>query len=313
MRNTQNTGKTMSFGQEIRQELLETLPQSACCRRSLLHGLLINAENGVAGMVMCRIPDICAAESARKLLLEQYGREPDTTVENCYGRKITVFEFESKRFAGFLGEISDPIKVTADIPELKCAGCRAAFLAGILSSAARFSDPDKEVRLEISISDPSRAERIACFFEANGEKPILSHRSESCSLIYKRSVGVQDILSAAGASRAAMKLIQSDLMREFRSNVNRASNCEIRNIGRSVSAAAEHLEAITFLREHGYFTGLPVELRETAELREREQECSISELAAKHSPPISKSGLNHRLHKLCAYAAKMKSKISENK
>ena len=281
MRNTQNTGKTMSFGQEIRQELLETLPQSACCRRSLLHGLLINAENGVAGMVMCRIPDICAAESARKLLLEQYGREPDTTIENCYGRKITVFEFESKRFAGFLGEI--------------------------LSSAARFSDPDKEVRLEISISDPSRAERIACFFEANGEKPILSHRSESCSLIYKRSVGVQDILSAAGASRAAMKLIQSDLMREFRSNVNRASNCEIRNIGRSVSAAAEQLEAITFLRENGYFSGLPAELRET------EQECSISELAAKHSPPISKSGVNHRLHKLCAYAAKMKSKISENK
>ena len=110
-----------------------------------------------------------------------------------------------------------------------------------------------------------------------------------------------------------MKLIQSDLMREFRSNVNRASNCEIRNIGRSVSAAAEQLEAITFLRENGYFSGLPAELRETAELREREQECSISELAAKHSPPISKSGVNHRLHKLCAYAAKMKSKISENK
>ena len=66
----------MSFGQEIRQELLETLPQSACCRRSLLHGLLINAENGVAGMVMCRIPDICAAESARKLLLEQYDANP---------------------------------------------------------------------------------------------------------------------------------------------------------------------------------------------------------------------------------------------
>ncbi len=313
MRDTQSTGKMKGFGQEVRSELLGTLPQSACCRRSMLHGLLINAENGVGGTVMCRISDIHTAEVVQKLLLEQYGRVPETGVEVCYGRKISVFEFESKRLADFLGELSDCSKLSQSIPELKCSACSAAFLGGILASAARFCDPEKEVRLEISIADPSRADRISEFFESYAERPIFSNRSESCSLIYKKSSVIQDILSAAGAPRAAMQVIQADLLREFRGNVNRASNCEVRNIGRSVSAAAEQLEAITFLRESGYFVGLPEELRETAELREKEPECSIAELAARHSPPISKSGANHRLQRLCACANSIKNKISEKK
>lgn len=107
---------------------------------------------------------------------------------------------------------------------------------------------------------------------------------------------------------SAMALIQADLLREFRGNINRASNCEVRNIGRSVNAASAQLEAIARLKEEGLFVGLPEELRETAELREKEPECSIAELAARHSPPISKSGVNHRLRKICEAADKIKKK-----
>lgn len=306
MRDTPYSGAEMSFGDNVKSELLSALPQRTCCRRSYLHGLLINAENGVAGMVMCRIKGEKTAETVKKLLLEQYGRAPETRNENCYGRAVCVFEFESKRLAAFLEELSDLAHISDEIPELKCPECRGAFAAGVIAAAARFCDPQKAVRMEIGISDPVRAERAAAFFAASWSAPALSFRSGCGSVIFKKSQAVQDILSEAGAPMAAMELIQGDLLREFRGNINRASNCEVRNIGRSVSAAAIQLEAIRLLREAGSFEALPEDLRETAELREKEPECSIAELAGKHSPPISKSGANHRLRRICDAAENLK-------
>lgn len=307
MRDQADTRKSMSFGDSVKEELLSALPTAACCRRSFLHGLLVNAENGIAGMVMCRLRGDDVAGTAKKLLAEQYGRTPDERAAICYGRKIITFEFESRRLAAFLAELSDA-PYGGDIPELKCTECGGYFTAGVLASSARLCDPEKSVRLEIGIPDPARAARLASFFRARGAAPIISHRSGSCSLIFKKSADVQDILSYAGAQMSAMALIQADLLREFRGNINRASNCEVRNIGRSVNAASAQLEAIARLKEEGLFAGLPEELRETAELREKEPECSIAELAARHSPPISKSGVNHRLRKICEAADKIKKK-----
>lgn len=296
----------MSFGDSVRAELLAAVPQRACCRRSYLNGIFLNAEYGIEGMVMCRLRDEEIADVAAKLLLEQYGREPDVREESCYGRRIFTFEFESKRLAGFLSELSDVQHSAEEIPDLKCSGCRGAFAAGALLSSARFSDPTKEVRMEISVNDPSRIGRITEFFTKEWGRPGASRRSGGTSLIFRKSAVLQDILSAAGASGAAMELIQGDLLREFRGNVNRAANCEVRNIMRSVSAAGTQLEAIKLLRDSGTFELLPDDLRRTAELREKEPESSISELAEMHHPPISKSGVNHRLRRICELADKLK-------
>ena len=47
---------------------------------------------------------------------------------------------------------------------------------------------------------------------------------------------------------------------------------------------------------------LAEELRETAMIRIDNPEATLTELALLHTPPISKSGLNHRLQKLCQEA-----------
>jgi DNA-binding protein WhiA len=99
-----------------------------------------------------------------------------------------------------------------------------------------------------------------------------------------------------------MELMQGKLMRELRGQVNRNSNCEIRNICRAAVAAKAQVEAIKEIRASGRFAALPDELKETATLREDFPEIPLSELAAKHNPPITKSGLNHRLKKLLALA-----------
>ena len=52
-------------------------------------------------------------------------------------------------------------------------------------------------------------------------------------------------------------------------------------------------------------SALPSELRETAELRMKFKDISLCELGAMMTPPISKSGVNHRLNKIIEIADKM--------
>ena len=58
------------------------------------------------------------------------------------------------------------------------------------------------------------------------------------------------------------------------------------------------MEAIERLMASGKFDSLPESLRETALLRYRNPDATLDELKNLHHPPISKSGLSHRLQKL---------------
>ena len=215
-------------------------------------------------------------------------------LQKNYGRIAAEVAFTSEKLADKLRELSGDAEPTL----FKCTDCSSAFLAGILLSSANFSNPDKESRIEIRINDPARAENVVHYFEEIGHRPGLSNRDG----IFKRSEDVEDILAIAGAVSSVMELMQGKLMRELRGQVNRNSNCEVRNIGRVAVASQNQIDAIAAIRAAGRFDGLPDELKETATLREDFPELSLADLAAKHSPPITKSGLNHRLKKLLELA-----------
>ena len=60
------------------------------------------------------------------------------------------------------------------------------------------------------------------------------------------------------------------------------------------------------LKENGFLEDLSREILVTAELRLEYPEATLSELAELHNPPISKSGLSHRLSKIAEEAKKRK-------
>ena len=289
-----------SFTERVREELAENLHSPQCCRRSMLFGILINADYSPDGGVYAKLSGRTSSELMLRLLRETYGREAAVEYSNSYGRVSAEIGFSSEKLADKLREFS-----SGDVtPLFRCADCSTAFCAGVLLSSANFSNPDKESRIEIRINDPARAETLVNFFSDLGHTPSRSERDGLSSLIFKRSEDVEDILTIAGAVSSVMELMQGKLMRELRGQINRNSNCEIRNIGRAAVAAKAQVEAIKEIRASGRFAALPDELKETATLREDFPEISLSELAAKHSPAITKSGLNHRLKKLLALAGK---------
>ena len=287
-----------SFTERVKAELALNLPSPQCCRRAMLCGILINADCSPDGGIYAKLSGREPTELCLKLLREIYGREAEAEYSNSYGRTSAEVVFTSDKLAAKLREFSFGSEITL----FKCRDCSSAFLAGVLLSSANFSSPERESRFEIRINDPARADTLSGFFSELGHAPTRSGRDGVSSLIFKRSEDVEDILTIAGAVSSVMELMQGKLMRELRGQVNRNSNCEIRNIGRAAVAAKTQVEAIAIIRQSGRFAALPDELKETATLREDFPEIPLSELAAKHNPPITKSGLNHRLKKLLALA-----------
>ena len=105
-----------------------------------------------------------------------------------------------------------------------------------------------------------------------------------------------------GSQSKVFSIINSRIAREIRNNENRATNCVTKNIEKSISAATRQMEAIGALMERGKLEALPEGLRVSAMVRYRNPDATLDELVAIHEPPISKSGLNHRLAKLIELA-----------
>ena len=109
-----------------------------------------------------------------------------------------------------------------------------------------------------------------------------------------------------GATSGVFDILNTQVEREIKNNENRATNCDARNIQRSMSAAAKYISAIEYLEQCHLLDSLPEDLLATAKLRIRHPEVSLRELAELHNPAITKSGLNHRLEKIIFIYQKIK-------
>ena len=111
------------------------------------------------------------------------------------------------------------------------------------------------------------------------------------------------------ANGAAFEIMNVKIVHEFRNSVNRQVNCDTANIEKQLQAVKKYTDAIGKLIESGKIDALPTELRETAVLRYEHQQLSLTDLGKLFNPPVSKSGLKHRLDKILGIAQEI---LSEN-
>ena len=189
-------------------------------------------------------------------------------------------------------------KVAMLISHYKCAGCQTRSLATLFIAFGNVTDPEKRYHLEFSLE--SEEERAAL-------KNVLDHASFSMKettrkgryiLYIKDSERIEDFFALIGANKAAFDFINAKIIHEVRGNANRQMNCDMANINKSISAAESLVEMITEMDEKGYISRMTPELQETARLRMMNNQASIAEVGALHNPPISKSGVKHRLDKI---------------
>ena len=292
----------MSFSNEIKTELLSLPIKKNCCKKAFLLGLLYNSRQNKEG----RRTAVYGLEESAWAASDILGAVALPSINSSVraGRRWFELSFVSKAVSSFLYKVEQQQKIE-DAASFRCDCCRGAFLRGVLVSTASINDPYKGYHLEISLlkEHEKRLAPLKEFILDCGFEPRELTRESKVSLYFKSNAQISDILSFSGAMRSSFDFANVCIERDIRNNENRATNCVAKNISKSVDATRKQIDAIKKLELCHKLESLSPELQQTARLRIENEDISLSELARLHEPPISKSGLNHRLAKICESAA----------
>ncbi len=304
----------MSFSSDIRNELGGLPIKPPCCRRAYLYGLLYGAHVA-EDTVTVTLPASSQAPydpatHAASLIHALFSREADVTPLTRGAHRYAQVSFSYRQAAKHLSELSvlpteeAAAETLSDKLEWKCGGCAAHFLRGIIVAAGTISDPSKSYHMEIKLPDDGRVEPVRILLAENGYEPGITRRGGMVGLFFKSSENIQEILAHVGVTAYVFDFFNAQIERDIRNHENRVTNCVTENINRSIRACGKQTAAIHRLKERGMLPSLPDDLRITAQLRLDYPEVSLAELAAMHSPSITKSGVHHRLERIVVFYEK---------
>lgn len=177
--------------------------------------------------------------------------------------------------------------------------CSRALLRGAFLGSGSCINPYRGYHLEIVARTSAFAEQLrAIAAEAGLGAKVTARRDKR--VLYLKGEDVSGFLALIGANSSALKFEDVRTERDFRNYVNRTSNCETANIGKTVNAATTQRAAIETIEEHMGLNRLPAPLYEAAMLRLNHPDATLQELA--DLAEIGKSGMNHRLERLVRIA-----------
>lgn len=297
----------MSFSSDVKKNLCEIMPESRCCERALLYGMLFFSRRFSGRGIELSATSFCVAELAARLCDCVAGVAVSVIPSGSGGGvlRITGKENVSKLLAAF-GHTPGEVSYSLNYGNLENDCCVSSFLRGAFLSCGRMTDPARGYRLEFSVIRMKAGGALETLLQNAGYPPLTSFRSNSRVLYYKDSETIEELLTDIGAVGGALEVMNAKVYKDLRNRVNRLTNCEAANIGKTVKAAKAQLDAIRLIRERGGGIGeLPEELRQIARLRVNHPDASLSEIGALCEPPISRSGVNHRMERILEIAARI--------
>lgn len=184
--------------------------------------------------------------------------------------------------------------------------CKRAYLRGAFVCCGSITDPNKQYHLEFSVNDYDCIYTIQKIIASFGIYAKIIERKNYFVLYLKEGEQIVDMLNIMSAHKSLLEVENLRVVKDMRNRVNRIVNCETANLNKVVFAALKQIESINYILETRGLDYLPDNLRQVAQLRLDNPDASLKELAALSNPPVGKSGVNHRLNKICDIAEKLK-------
>lgn len=244
------------------------------------------------------------AKSETESFSSQVREEVTSVVPKKHAQKLAILAgaFIAAGDGSVLGEeylekLSDRAEGIPDIDPSSSVE-RRLFLRGVFISSGYCSDPAKSYRIELHACDINAVKIITDFLERENLTPSCAERGSIYAIYLKNGDDVSDFLGMIGAGNSMMRFESIRAEHEVLAKVNRTMNCDSGNTKRQAEAGAERNRLIRKLMESDKSRDIPADLREAAMVNLANPGASISELGSLMNPPISKSGMNHRLKKL---------------
>lgn len=296
----------MSFSSDVKEELARVRPESDACRTAEAYGLLecahafsaaavsLQTENAAVAAVYCaRIMEVCKIPAQAVSDTVRGGGAHFVSVKNPADRT---------RVLDCFGHSPHDVTLRLNRANLETEAAAAAYLRGAFLACGAVTDPRADYHLEFNVPYYRLSRDIVALIGETGLHPRTVSRKGSYVVYLKESGQIEDCLTMLGATNASLELMSVKMVKDIRNTANRITNCESANIDKTVTAAMAQVEAIRRIERRRGLDSLPEELRTLAALRLENPELSLRELGELLDPPLSRSGVNHRLHRLLELA-----------
>jgi cell division protein WhiA len=301
----------VSFAEQVRHELVERAPARHCCRAAFLSGLIRGAGalqvRGAGELaVVAELASPAAARLAFQLLRE---RGADCEIvsyrERRFDRRnlvhLRIHGDRSLQLLHEIGLLSSTLAPTGEPPRrlLARACCRGAYLRGAFVAAGSVAAPRRPAHLEIRAPDLDHA-RALCAIASRDSLQLHAVARRGHAMAYaKRRDTIHDLLVHMGVQDTVLSFDEAEVVARTLERANRLTNCDRANLERASAAAHRQREAIAALDLDDLSEGL----RTVAELRLRHPSASLSELAERARPPLTKSTVARRMRRLLELAS----------
>ncbi|MBO4495089.1 MAG: DNA-binding protein WhiA [Clostridiales bacterium] len=212
------------------------------------------------------------------------------------GGSFYTVPFPKEAFLEFIEPFLMPDTIVEDISEKD--EIRRAVLKGAFLARGSYSDPQKKNRVEILCKTDAFVKPLILLFHAENIQPSTRVSDTTWAIYFKKTDAISDFLVILGAMRHMMDLQNIKAQREVNRMVASTVNLDNWTMKQQADASARRTKQLEALLASEKAGRIPKELLDVARLHIDNPGLSLTELGKLMDPPISKSGMNHRLKKL---------------
>ena len=297
----------MSFSAKVKEEL--TLHNSGVGRHCLLAGLYAIVNNsaelklkfGLENITLYTENEFLAANFMH-IVKNAFNYMPEVFVRTNKksGRKYYYISVcEQPVVSKLLKALNSPLILNQDC-------CKRYYLKNVFISNASITDPGKNYHLEYVFSDEKNAEIVHGLLSGYELKPRMIIRKKSYVVYIKDGEKISENLGLINAHQSMLEFESLRVFKTVSNDINRQVNCETANMAKTARAFVSLQEDIQIVEANMGIASLSKPLREIAELRLENPNATLKEIGEMLNPPISKSGVNHRLRKISEIAEKLR-------
>lgn len=252
-----------------------------------------------------KVKILCTTEDAAKRLVRDAKMSGTGLVadgpERVGRRGGSVFEvlFAAADFESFITDYLLPDTITDKISSSE--NLRRAMLRGAFLARGSMSDPNKTYRIEILCKTDAFVKMLVLLMHAENIRPTTRVSDVTWAIYFKKHDEICDFLVILGAVNQMMELQNIRAQHDVNGMVARSVNLDNWTVKQQSEASARRTKQLEKLLSSDKANRIPKELLEVAKIHIDNPGLSLTELGRLMDPPISKSGMNHRIQKLLDY------------
>lgn len=238
------------------------------------------------------------------LLGHRYSLRPQLMVRAAGGVRRTTYGVRvgsgAAGIARDLEVVDDRGMPTDALPAQLTGESGAAYLRGAFLTVGSISAPERPPHLEFTTFSPKTAQGLAALLarQIDATASIVPSGTGRVRVVIKSGERIGELLTLLGASNAFLDFDERRLRRQLRAEATRLANADRANVRRSIEASYAQVAAVEAALAAVGWDALPDDVRGVALARLANPEASLSELGELLDPPVSKSAVHRRLHRL---------------